>query len=76
MINRHERAFWVPYDENSTFPTVEKAHQVISEYCEENGDVYTFHGDDEIAINDKVYEIYRGCETERPGIYGIKCIEK
>ncbi len=71
-----KKAFWVPYDESDTYPTVSKAHQAISKYCEENGDSYFFNGDDEVVINDKPYEIYRGYESGSRGNYGIKCKEK
>lgn len=76
MFNISKKAFWVPYDESDTYPTVVKAHHAISRYCEGNGDSYSFSGDDEVVINDKLYEIYRGYETGSRGNYGIKCIEK
>lgn len=68
--------FWVPYDESDIYHTVAKAHQAISKYCDENGDSYSFRGDDEVVINDKLYEIYRGYESGSRGNYGIKCREK
>lgn len=76
MLSMFKKAFWVPYDENSAYPTVAKAHQAISKYCEENGYSYSFNSDDEVIINDKLYEIYRGYENGSRGNYGIKCREK
>ncbi|WP_295421566.1 DUF4318 domain-containing protein [uncultured Subdoligranulum sp.] len=76
MLKMFKKAFWVPYDESDTYPTVEKAHQAISRYCEENGYTCAFPGDDEVTINDKLYEIYRGYEEGSRGNYGIKCREK
>ena len=63
MFNMSKKAFWVPYNEGDIYPTVVKAHQAISKYCDENGDSYTFTGDDEVVINGKLYEIYRGYES-------------
>ena len=37
---------------------------------------YTFINDDEVEINGKRYEIYRGYENGSRGNYGIKCKEK
>ena len=76
MFNMSKKAFWVPYNEGDIYPTVVKAHQAISKYCDENGDSYTFTGDDEVVINGKLYEIYRGYESGSRGNYGIKCREK
>ena len=76
MLSMFKKAFWVTYDESDTYPTVAKAHQAISKYCEENGYSYSFNGDDEVAINGKLYEIYRGYESGSRGNYGIKCREK
>ena len=55
MLNMFKKAFWVPYNESDTYPTVAKAHQAISKYCEENNYSYSFNGDDEVTINDKSY---------------------
>ena len=76
MFNMSKKDFWVPYNEGDIYPTVVKAHQAISKYCDENGDSYTFTGDDEVVINGKLYEIYRGYESGSRGNYGIKCREK
>ena len=48
----------------------------LKKYCEENGKSYTFINDDEVEINGKRYEIYRGYENGSRGNYGIKCKEK
>ncbi len=76
MSGIFKKAFWVPYDEGDTYPTVAKAHEAISGYCEENGYSYSFNGDDEVVINDQLHEIYRGYENGSRGNYGIKCREK
>lgn len=76
MVKMFKKSFWVPYEDSGIFPTVAKAHQAISKYCEENGESYSFKGDDEVVINEKVYEIYRGYESGSRGNYGIKCKEK
>lgn len=76
MLRMFKKAFWVPYDESTTYPTVSNAHQAISKYCEENGYSYSFNSDDEVVINDKLYEIYRGYENGSRGNYGIRCREK
>lgn len=76
MLSMFKKAFWVPYDESYAYPTVSKAHQAISKYCEKNGYSYSFHGNDEVVIDDKLYEIYRGYEPGSRGNYGIKCREK
>ncbi len=57
MSGIFKKAFWVPYDESDTYPTVAKAHEAISGYCEENGYSYSFNGDDEVVINDQLHEI-------------------
>ena len=71
MFNMSKKAFWVPYDEGNVYPTVVKAHQAISKYCDENGDSYSFKGDDEVVINDKLYEIYRAMNLEAVVITGL-----
>lgn len=71
-----KKAFWVPYEDNATYPTLAKSKGVISKYCDENGYTYTFTGDDEVEIDGKKYEIYRGYESGSRGNYGIKCKEK
>lgn len=76
MLGMFKKSFWVPYDESDIYPSVAKAQQAISKYCEENGDSYSFPSDDEVVINDKLYEIYRGYENGSRGNYGIKCKEK
>lgn len=76
MLNMFKKSFWVPYEESDVYPAVIKAHQAISKYCEEKEASYSFTGDDEVVINEKVYEIYRGYENGSRGNYGIKCREK
>ena len=76
MLGMFKKSFWVPYDESDIYPSVAKAQQAISKYCEENGDSYSLPSDDEVVINDKLYEIYRGYENGSRGNYGIKCKEK
>ena len=76
MLNMFKKAFWVSYENSDVYPTVTKAHQAISKYCEENGDTYSINSDDEVVINGKIYEIYRKYENGSRGNYGIKCREK
>ncbi len=40
------------------------------------GDLCIFTGDDEVEINGKKYEIFRGYENGNRGNYGVKCREK
>ena len=70
-----KKAFWVPYEDSANYPTLAKTMEAISKYCEENGKSYTFINDDEVEINGKRYEIYRGYENGSRGNYGIKCKE-
>ena len=58
-----KKAFWVPYEDSANYPTLAKTMEAISKYCEENGKSYTFINDDEVEINGKRYEIYRGYEN-------------
>lgn len=76
MLKMLRKAFWVPYETSDVYPTVKKAQQAISKYCEENGYSYSFPGDDEVVIDEKTYEIYRGYQLGSRGNYGIKCREK
>lgn len=71
-----KKSFWVPYADSDTYPTVAKAKLAISGYCEKNGYSCTFDGDEEVIIDGKAYEIYRGYEYGSRGNYGIKCREK
>ena len=34
MLNMLKKAFWVPYEDGSVYPTVSKARQAIARYCE------------------------------------------
>ena len=69
MLDMLKKAFWVPYEDGSVYPTVSKARQAIARYC-------AFPSDDEAVIDGKAYEIYRGYETGSRGNYGVKCREK
>ena len=60
MLNVLKKAFWVPYEPADVYPTVQKAHQAIAAHCEKNGLSCTFPSDDEVLIDEKLYEIYRG----------------
>lgn len=71
-----KKAFWVPYEDGSVYPTLTIAMEAISKHCESNGDTCTFTADDEVEINGVKYEIYRGYEMGSRGNYGIKCTEK
>ena len=76
MLKFLKKAFWVPYENSTAYPTVEKAHQAITEYCDENGHTCVFSSADTVIIDDVEYEIYRGLEPGSRGNYGIKCREK
>ncbi len=76
MLKMFKKTFWVPYKDSANYPTVRKAQEAISEYCKENGNLYTFIGEDEVKIDGKVYEIYRGYDPGSGGNYGIRCREK
>lgn len=76
MLNVLKKAFWVPYEPADVYPTVQKAHQAIAAYCEKNGLSCIFSSDDEVLIDEKLYEIYRGYESGSRGNYGVKCREK
>ena len=76
MLNLLKKAFWVPYEPADVYPTVEKAHQAIAAHCEKNGWSCTFPSDDEVLIDGKSYDIYRGYESGSRGNYGVKCREK
>ncbi len=71
-----KKTFWVPYEDSTNYPTLVKAMDAISKYCEESGSSCTFTGDDEVEIDGIKYEIYRGYENGSRGNYGIKCKEK
>lgn len=75
MLKLFRKVFWVPY-EGGIYPDLIKTMVAISQYCEKNGDTYTFTSDDEVEINGKKYEISREYESGSRGNYGIKCMEK
>ncbi len=76
MLTMFKKAFWVPYKESDTYPTVAIARQAIAKYCGENGFTYEFTGEDEVTIDGKAYEIYRGYDPAGRGNYGIRCRER
>jgi len=76
VIDMFKKSFWVPYEDSANYPTVAKTREAITKYCEEMGTPCTFISDDEVEINGKNYEIYRGYENGSRGNYGIKCKEK
>lgn len=76
MLKMFKKSFWVPYEASDKYPTVAKAQQAISQYCEQNGLSCHFSGDEEVTIDGTNYEIYRGYENGSRGNYGIKCREK
>lgn len=71
-----QKSFWIPYNNSAVYPSLPAAMDAISRYCEENGYSCTFTGDNEVEIDGKSYEIYRGYENGSRGNYGIKCREK
>ena len=71
-----KKSFWVPYENSTVYPTREAAVDAIARYCGENNWQYEFTGEDEVVIDGKSYEIYRGHEPGSRGNYGIKCKEK
>lgn len=76
MWKRFKTAFWVPYEDSATYPTVEIAQLAIAKYCEENGATYAFPDVDTVVIDGKEHEIYRGLSFFNRGNYIIKCREK
>ena len=71
MLNMFKKSFWIPYEDSTVYPTMAKAVEEISRYCEERGETCVFTGDDEVEIEGKRYEIYRGYENGSRGNYGI-----
>lgn len=59
-----KKAFWVPYEDSTNYPTLAKTIEAISKYCEENGETCTFIHDDEVENSEKRYEIYGGKYNE------------
>ena len=68
-----KKSFWVPYEDSTNYPTLAKTIDAISNYCEENGESYTFINDDEVEISGKRYEIYRGYEKYKWEV--VKCFQ-
>ena len=48
MHKMFKKAFDVPYEDISEYPTPAKAMEAISKYCEANGETCVFTGDDEV----------------------------
>ncbi len=71
-----KKAFWVPYEDSTNYPTLTKTIETISKYCEEKEVSCIFVSDDEVEIDGVRYEIYRGYESGSRGNYGIRCKEK
>ena len=76
MLPMFRKSFWVPYPEGDVYPTVSKAREAISRYCEQNGWSCSFPGEDEALTDGALYEAYRGYETGSRGNYGAKCRAK
>ena len=72
MLPMFRKSFW----ESDVSPTVSKAREAISRYCEQNGWSCSFPGEDEALIDGALYEVYRGYETGSRGNYGVKCRAK
>ena len=75
MHKMFKKAFDVPYEDISEYPTPAKEMEAISKYCEANGETCVFTGDDEVEISGIKYEICRGVSPLNLG-YGIACKEK
>ena len=71
-----KKAFWIPYEDSGSYPTVTKTKDAISRYCAENGWSCSFPAEDAVIIDGKEYQVYRGYEPGSRGNYGIKCTEK
>lgn len=71
-----KKSFWIPYEDSTNYPTLEKTMEAISKYCESTGETCSFISENEVEIGGKTYEIYRGYENGSRGNYGIKCREK
>lgn len=76
MWKLFKKAIWVPYEDDTTYPTVEIAQRAIAKYCEGNGFSYAFPDVDTVVIDGKEHEIYRGLSFFNRGNYIIKCREK
>lgn len=75
MLKLFRKAFWVPYEDSSNYPTVVKTKTAIAEYCAQTNAEYTFLGEDKVMIDNITYQIYRGYEPGSRGNYGIKCTQ-
>ena len=52
MLNMFKKSFWIPYEDSSVYPTMAKAMEKISRYCEERGETCVFTGDDEVEFTE------------------------
>lgn len=75
MLKWLKRSFWVPYEDTTVYPAVQKAHQAIAEYCRSRGFSCTFPNEDTVVIDGTEHEIHRGYNLGCRG-YSIKCREK
>ena len=71
MLNMFKKSFWIPYEDSTVYPTMAKAMEEISRYCEERGETCVFTGDDEVEIEGKRYKIYRGKHDESAAETGL-----
>ena len=65
MLPMFRKSFWVPYPESDVYPTVSKAREAISRYCEQNGWSCSFPGEDEALIDGM-----KSTAATRPGAAG------
>ena len=76
MLKLFWKVFKVPpYEDSSVYPDLIKRDGRHLQYCEKNGDTYTFTPDDEVEINGKSIKFPREYELSRE-IHRIMCIEK
>ena len=76
MFKLFKKAFWIPYENSSIYPTMNIAREEIKKYCHKQNVNFRFLDDDVVEIDGKLYDIYRGYENGSRGNYGIKCKEK
>lgn len=76
MINMFKKAFLVPYEDSSRYPTAEIAKKAIEKYCRENSWTCVFLKNSEVEIDGVRYEIIRRYGLGGRGNYGIKCRQK
>ena len=64
MLNMFKKSFWIPYEDSTVYPTMAKAMEEISRYCEERGETCVFTGDDEVEIEGKDTKFTEDMKTE------------